>query len=284
MSFLFAHKLQTFFDNSGLPLVSGKLKFYDAGTANLAESYNDSDLGTLNANPVILNSAGRPPANIYLAAGAYRVELYNSSDVKLAESEDVIGQLPAITGVGDNGKFIAVVAGDYGLVAGADASASYVTINTEASLPNSKRLIDGEIDVVVSGSNVRLDYADDGSGGGMVADVLVKNIKEATQTNAAATGALTINYSLGAVYDMTQTGDITSFAVSNVPTGGACVLTIIRRKSNTSPYSITWGSAVKWDGGVAPTLGTVTTKVEVITLMTVNGGTTWYGGYMTAVA
>lgn len=284
MSFLFANKLQSFFDDNGVRLSGGKLKIYDAGTSNLAESYSDSDLGTLNANPLVLNAAGRPPANVYLDAGAYRVELLNSSDILVASSEDVVGQLPAITGAGDNGKFIGIVAGAYTLVQGADGSLSYVTINSEASLPNSKRLIDGELDVVVSGSNVRLDYPNDGSGNFVMTDVIASNIRELTQTNAAATGALNINYALGAVYDMTQTGDITSFAVSNVPTGGACLLTIIRRKSNTSPYSITWGSAVKWDGGVAPVLGTVTTKVEVITLLTVNGGTTWYGGYMTAVA
>lgn len=283
MAYLFANKLDTFFDDNAVRLASGWVYIYNSGSGVAANSYSNSAMTNLNTNPVMLNAAGRPNTNIYLGNGAYRIELYNSSGVKVAETEDVVGQLPAISGAGDNGKVVGVSSGNYGLVTAASADLSYVTVNEEATLPNSKRLIDGDLDVVVSGANLSVNYPDS-SGDNLVTGVLLKNSKEAKQVNANATGALSIDYSQGSVYDMTQTGNITSFAVTNVPSNGACVLTIIRRKSNTTAYSITWGASVKWDGGVAPALGVVTTKVEVITLMTVDGGTTWFGGYMQAVA
>jgi hypothetical protein len=39
---------------------------------------------------------------------------------------------------------------------------------------------------------------------------------------------------------------------------------------------VTWGSAVKWPSGTAPTLTSTNTKVDTFVLTTYDGGTTWY--------
>lgn len=49
--------IQKFFDNSGRPLVGGKLFTYDAGTSTKVATYTDSG-GTLNTNPIVLNFRG----------------------------------------------------------------------------------------------------------------------------------------------------------------------------------------------------------------------------------
>jgi len=41
--------------------------------------------------------------------------------------------------------------------------------------------------------------------------------------------------------------------------------------------TITWPGAVKWPGGVAPTLTATAAKVDILTLVTDDGGTNWYG-------
>jgi len=53
-----------YFDDSGDPLVSGRIYFYETGTTTPKTTYADVDLSIPNANPVILTAAGRQP-NIF---------------------------------------------------------------------------------------------------------------------------------------------------------------------------------------------------------------------------
>lgn len=69
---------QTFFDANGDPLPGAKLYFTASGTSTPLDTYSDST-GTLNANPVICDSAGR--ATVYLQAAAYKLVVKNSADV-----------------------------------------------------------------------------------------------------------------------------------------------------------------------------------------------------------
>jgi hypothetical protein len=39
---------------------------------------------------------------------------------------------------------------------------------------------------------------------------------------------------------------------------------------------VTWGAAIKWSGGTAPTLTSTNAKVDIFVLTTWDGGTTWY--------
>lgn len=49
--------IQKFFDNSDRPLTGGLLFTYEAGTTTPVSTYADAD-GTLNPNPVVLDSRG----------------------------------------------------------------------------------------------------------------------------------------------------------------------------------------------------------------------------------
>jgi len=68
-----------FFDSNGDPLASGKLYSYAAGTLTPKATYADIDGAGANANPLILDSAGR--GNVYLASGAYKFVLKTAADV-----------------------------------------------------------------------------------------------------------------------------------------------------------------------------------------------------------
>lgn len=69
-------------DNSGAVLAGGKVYSYSAGTTTPLATYTDSVGGTANANPVILDSAGR--ANIWLTEDtAYKLVVKTSADVTL---------------------------------------------------------------------------------------------------------------------------------------------------------------------------------------------------------
>lgn len=74
-------------DSNGDPVSSGKLYAYAAGTTTPLDTYTDSDLATPNANPVVLDSAGR--ATVFLSSNAYKFVLKTSADVAVWTQDNV---------------------------------------------------------------------------------------------------------------------------------------------------------------------------------------------------
>jgi len=105
----------------------------------------------------------------------------------------------------------------------------------------------------------------------------LKNYSE-TLTTANTSTAYTIDLTNGNVFDLTLTGNCT-FTFSSPPVSGkAGSFTLILTQDGTGSRTVTWPAAVDWAGGTAPTLTTTaTTGVDVITFVTVDGGTTWLG-------
>jgi len=77
---------QQFLDANGAPLSGGKITTYLAGTVNKQATYADS-LGVENANPIILDSAGR--ATIFLGAFAYRFEVADSTGAAVYTQDNI---------------------------------------------------------------------------------------------------------------------------------------------------------------------------------------------------
>ena len=75
------------FDNSGNPLASGTISTYVAGTSTSAVTYSNHTLATQNANPVVLDSAGR--ATIYLDRANYKFIIANSANVILTTLDNI---------------------------------------------------------------------------------------------------------------------------------------------------------------------------------------------------
>ena len=79
-----------FFDDNGDPLSGGKLYTYAAGTTTPATTYTTSDGGTPNTNPIILDSAGRVPQEIWLTDGVtYKFALYTSTDTQIWVKDNI---------------------------------------------------------------------------------------------------------------------------------------------------------------------------------------------------
>lgn len=83
-----------FFDNNGDPLSGGKLYTYEAGTTTPKATYTTSSGGTANANPIVLDAAGRlsGSSEIWLTDGqSYKFVLKTSEDVQLWSADNVSG-------------------------------------------------------------------------------------------------------------------------------------------------------------------------------------------------
>lgn len=106
-------------------------------------------------------------------------------------------------------------------------------------------------------------------------DEVVEMIRIPVETFQALgnkTGALAINAVSGNIVTFTATGALT--ITLNAGSAGYCrVLTLIITDGGN--YIITWPTSVKWPGGTAPTL--TSTGTDIITLITVDNGSTWLG-------
>ena len=60
---------QQYFDNNGVPLAGGLIYTYQAGTSTPLATYTDNNGITANANPIVLDSAGRVPYEIWMFTG-----------------------------------------------------------------------------------------------------------------------------------------------------------------------------------------------------------------------
>jgi hypothetical protein len=89
---LFAGAGAQFFDNNGVPLSGGLLYTYAAGTTTPAATYTSSSGGTANSNPIVLDSAGRPPSEIWLTTGSsYKFVLQTSLAVQIGSWDNIPG-------------------------------------------------------------------------------------------------------------------------------------------------------------------------------------------------
>lgn len=81
-----------FFGNNGLPLAGGKLYTYAAGTTTPLATYTSISGATPHANPIIMDSAGRVPSEIWLTSAAnYKFTLKTSADVEIWTKDNIPG-------------------------------------------------------------------------------------------------------------------------------------------------------------------------------------------------
>lgn len=79
-------------DTNGNPLSGGLLYTYSAGTTDPLDTFSDVGLTTANANPVVLDAAGR--ATIYLTPASYKFVLKDSLGTTIWTQDNVSATLP----------------------------------------------------------------------------------------------------------------------------------------------------------------------------------------------
>ena len=78
-------------DTDGVPLASGKLYTYEAGTTTPKATFTDSSEAVENANPIILDSDGY--ADLWLGDGTYKLVLKDSNDATIKTLDNVAGDV-----------------------------------------------------------------------------------------------------------------------------------------------------------------------------------------------
>jgi len=81
-----------FFDDNGTPLTGGLLYTYEAGTTTPLATYTDVNGNVANANPIVLDAAGRVPYQVWLTSGSsYKFILKTSTGVTVWTEDNVGG-------------------------------------------------------------------------------------------------------------------------------------------------------------------------------------------------
>jgi len=284
-----------FFDSNGAPLSGGLLYTYNAGTTTPASTYTSRSGAFFNANPIVLDSAGRTPNEIWLTGGTlYKFVLKDSTFVQIGSYDNI----PAVNDPTTNNNLI-TVAGTNTLTGLAipslegyttGAQYSFVAQNTNTGAVTididglgaksitkfgSTPLVAGDI---IASAIVLIEY--DGTQFQLLNaiatvfdNISVDYIKETTTVSAtAATG--TINYDVATqsiVYYTTNAsanwtlnlrGSASATLNGLMSIGQTISVTFMATQGATAYYNSAVtidGSAVtpKWQGGATPTAGNI---------------------------
>lgn len=101
-------------------------------------------------------------------------------------------------------------------------------------------------------------------------------LRETRTTPSISSGTLTLDCSAGNVFAVSLNANITTLTFTNVPASGTAFGLTLALTADGTARTVTWGAAVKWPGGTAPTLTSTNGKVDVFVLTTWDGGTNWY--------
>ena len=111
----------------------------------------------------------------------------------------------------------------------------------------------------------------------IISRAVFKDYGETAVTNATSGATETLDLESGNVFDLTLTANCT-ITLSNPPASGTSgSFTLILRQDGTGSRTVTWPASVDWASATAPTLTTDASAVDVLTFMTVDGGTIWLG-------
>jgi len=194
-------------DDAGKPIPEGKLYFYDSGTTNLRNTYIDSGLSIANANPLVLDGAGR--VNAPFLDGNYRVILTDKDDNQIREIDPIQGSL-------------------------SDSQWSDWSISTTYGTTDIVRASNGEYYISLTGSNLGNDPTSSPANWSQISFVTLWNINETYSENDNV-------FESGTQYKSLVDGNIgnlpsTSPAQWGVPTGGVVPGNPVSVLTNDVPY------------------------------------------------
>jgi hypothetical protein len=100
--------------------------------------------------------------------------------------------------------------------------------------------------------------------------------EETVQNHGNSGAAATVDLVNGNNHSFTLDANCT-FTFTGATNGVGCSFTLILTQDVVGNKTITWPVSVKWSQATPPTLSTTANAVDILTFMTVDGGTIWYG-------
>lgn len=241
--------------------------------ALLDNSVNDPEDFVVTAGGTFqLNIAGgQPNLDIYLANGLIRLTgspgaavtiIVPDGDRRIA-FENVSGQSATIDTVSGATPPVSLPTGT---AKSLHVRGTEITIIADDSTSTGAFLADGS--VPASGD---FDWADN-----ELTRALFLDYAEAF-TVPTPVASITLDLETGNVFDVTRDQN-TTLVFDNPPVSGkAGSFTLILRQDGTGGWTTTMPASVIWEGASEPIFSTTANTVDILSFLTVDGGTTWYG-------
>ena len=104
-----------------------------------------------------------------------------------------------------------------------------------------------------------------------------KGISEEAVTVTQGSGTVTLDLAQGNFFEFTLTENVTGWTFSNLAASGTASSWIIKITQHaSSAKTVAYPSAVKWAGGVDHVMSTATGAIDIVSMFTIDGGTTVY--------
>ena len=100
---------------------------------------------------------------------------------------------------------------------------------------------------------------------------------ETKASPSISANSLTLNLSAATFFVVNLTAPITSLVFSNTPASPKVCSFTLQFTADGTARSVTWPTSVKWAGGTTPTLTSTSGKIDILSFLSHNGGTTWFG-------
>jgi hypothetical protein len=289
-----------FFDGNGDPLAGGLLYTYLAGTSTPVSTYTSRSGAALNTNPIVLNAAGRTPAEIWLDGGVlYKFVLKTASFTQIGSYDNI----PAVNDPTTTNNLIVATGTNAltglatppleGYTAGAQYSFIAQNTNTGAVTLDidslgvksvtqfgANELVAGSI---IGGAMVLVEY--DGTRfqilnpSSFVNLTVSENLTVATYTEtvtseATVAAAATLSIELGTILVAKLTSATPCTFTMPAVVAGKSFLLLLKQPDSGTATTATF-TDVKWSAVGAPIITATVGKMDILSF--VCDGTYWYG-------
>jgi hypothetical protein len=113
---------------------------------------------------------------------------------------------------------------------------------------------------------------------GDVSSTRLTDYSEKKSAPTISSSALTLDLTNSQVFTVSLNSNISTLTISNPDprTNTAQGFTLILTADGTA-RTISWPASVKWPSGTGPTLTSTNNKVDILSFLSPDNGTTWYG-------
>ena len=224
-------------------------------------------------------------------------------DLIIGTAADTVGRLAVGTDTyvltADSGESTGLIwaAPTTGDVTGLAAGTNIDVTSASGPVPSVALAIDAAVDVGVDGTGVDVSFHSGTAGDLMLWDAsdkaleftdskitmgdnlietpeLIDYAESVNAIGGTGGGTQSLDIALGNVQTATVDTSTNTFTFDNPSISGkSCSFTLIL--TNGASQTVVWPTSVDWAGGTAPTL--TASGIDILTFMTIDGGTIWYG-------
>ena len=117
------------------------------------------------------------------------------------------------------------------------------------------------------------------SGGTLTGSVYISStIFTETQNNLAqGVSTLSVDVSKASFFTLNLSTSITSLTFINTPVSPRVCSFVMQISADGTARAIAWPSSVRWPSNAAPNITSISGRVDTVSFLTYNGGTTWFG-------